>query len=61
MSGHHKFSELTKRFTPGDRKIIEAKKAEMRASMDLAETPGQPEIALDPPDDKSSQTERVGG
>ena len=26
MSGHRKFSELTKHFTPEDRKIIEEKK-----------------------------------
>ena len=31
MSGHRKFSELTKGFTPEDRKIVEEKKAAMRA------------------------------
>ena len=33
MSGHRKFSELTKNFTAEDRKVIEAKKAEMRAAL----------------------------
>jgi hypothetical protein len=33
MSGHRKFSELTKNFTKEDRKVIEAKKAEMRAAL----------------------------
>ena len=33
MSGHHKFSELTKRFTPGDREVIEAQKAEMHEAI----------------------------
>ncbi len=28
MSGRHKFSELTKRFTPDDREVIEAQKAD---------------------------------
>lgn len=37
MSGHHTFSELTKHFTPEARKIIEAKKAEMRAAMQTEE------------------------
>lgn len=35
MSGHRKFSELTKHFTPEDRKIIEARKSEMRAAMEV--------------------------
>ena len=35
MSGHHKFSELTKHFTPEDRKIVEAKKSEMRAETEV--------------------------
>jgi hypothetical protein len=30
MSGHHEFSELTKRFTPEDRGIVEVLKTEMR-------------------------------
>ena len=33
MSGHRKFSELTKRFTPEDRKIVEEKKSTMRAAL----------------------------
>ncbi len=33
MSGHRKFSQLTKNFTAQDRKVIEAKKAEMRAAL----------------------------
>ncbi len=33
MSGHRKFSELTKGFTPEDRKIVEEKKAAMRAAL----------------------------
>ena len=33
MSGHHKFSELAKYFTPEDRKIVEAEKSKMRAEM----------------------------
>ena len=42
MSGHRKFSELTKHFTPEDRKIIEAKKSKMRAAMEV-EPPHTPE------------------
>ena len=37
MSGHRKFSELTKGFTPEDRQHIEAVKSEMRAAMELSE------------------------
>ena len=33
MSGHRKFSELTEHFTPDERKIVEEKKAKMRASL----------------------------
>ena len=33
MSGHRKFSELTKHFTPEDRKIVEEKKSTMRAAL----------------------------
>ena len=33
MSGRHKFSELTKHFTPEDRQHIEAIKAEMIAAL----------------------------
>ena len=39
MSGHHKFSELIKDFTPEDRKIIEAQKSEMRAAMEVEPSP----------------------
>ena len=34
MSGHHNFSELTKRFTSEDRAIIESRKAEMREAIE---------------------------
>ena len=40
MSGHHKFSELTKHFTPEDRKIVEAKKSKLRANLE-AEPPSR--------------------
>ena len=49
MSGHRKFSELTKDFTPEDRQHIEAVKSEMRATMELSE----PDKA---PDSESSVT-----
>ncbi len=39
MSGHRKFSELTKHFTPEDRKIVEAKKSKLRAAMEVEPTP----------------------
>ena len=59
MSGHRKFSELTKHFTHKDRKVIEAKKAKMRAAMDL-EGPHDPsEIVAEPSDDKASSPEQV--
>ncbi len=38
MSGHRKFSELTKGFTPEDRKVIEEEKAAMRAALQQART-----------------------
>ncbi len=34
MSGHHKFSELTKKFTPEDRRLIEIEKAKLLAKID---------------------------
>ena len=34
MSGHHKFSETTKKFTPEDRNLIEIEKAKLRAKME---------------------------
>ena len=40
MSGHRKFSELTKHFTPEDRKIVEAKKSKLRANLE-AEPPSR--------------------
>ena len=49
MSGHRKFSELTKGFTPEDRQRIEVVKSEMRATMELSE----PDKA---PDSESSAT-----
>ena len=45
MSGHRKFSELTKHFTQKDRKVIEAKKVKMRADMD-SEGPHDPSEAV---------------
>ena len=39
MSGHRKFSELTKHFTPEDREIVEEKKSKMRAAL---QRPGKP-------------------
>ncbi len=50
MSGHHKFSELTKHFLPEDRKIVEAEKSKMRADME-AEPPSTP---------KKGVTQQVG-
>ena len=41
MSGHRKFSELTKHFTPEDRKIIEAQKSEMSAAVEVEPEPTQ--------------------
>ena len=38
MSGHHKFSELTKGFTPEDFRQIEAIKARMRVASETSET-----------------------
>ena len=59
MSGHRKFSELTKYFTQKDRKVIEAKKAKMRAAMDFEEPPDPPETVAEPSDEKASHPEQV--
>ena len=49
MSGHHPWSELTKRFTPEDREIVEAGAAQIVADSDrrerLAERPARPSRA----------------
>lgn len=37
MSGHRSFKELTKEFTPERRRRVDARKAELRASMPLHE------------------------
>ena len=37
MSGRHRFQELTKDFTPGRRRRVDAKKAELTAEMPLRE------------------------
>lgn len=51
MSGRRKFSELTSKFTEADRRIIEAKKAELRASLPLrpADTAPATDDAWPPP------------
>jgi len=41
MSGRRKFSELTDQFTPRDRKIVEEKKAKIRASLQRPDKPGK--------------------
>ena len=41
MSGRRKFSELTEHFTPKDRKIVEEKKAKMRASLKRPSKPSE--------------------
>ena len=41
MSGRRKFSELTEHFTPEDRKIVEEKKAKMRASLRRPSKPSE--------------------
>ncbi len=41
MSGHRKFSELTKHFTPEDRKIVEEKKSTMRAALQRPSKPSR--------------------
>ena len=41
MSGRRKFSELTEHFTPEDRKIVEEKKAKMRASLKRPSKPSE--------------------
>ena len=59
MSGHRKFSELTKHFTQKDRKVIEAKKVKMRADMDF-EGPHDPsETVAEPSNDKESRPEQI--
>ena len=59
MSGHRKFSELTKHFTQKDRKVIEAKKVKMRADMD-SEGPHDPsEAVAEPSSDKASRPEQI--
>ena len=59
MSGHRKFSELTKHFTQKDRKIIEAKKAKMRAAMDFEGSPDPLEAVDEPSSDKASRPEQI--
>lgn len=44
MSGQHKFSELTKGFTPEDRRQIEAIKARMRVASETSEPSNEAEI-----------------
>ena len=41
MGGRRKFSELTEHFTPEDRKIVEEKKAKMRASLKRPSKPSE--------------------
>ncbi len=41
MSGRRKFNELTEHFTPKDRKIVEEKKAKMRASLQRPNKPSE--------------------
>lgn len=53
MSGHHKFSELTKHFTPEDRKIVEAEKSKLRAAMEVEPTPA--------PEDRVTQQVTAAG
>ena len=58
MSGHRKFSELTKHFTPEDRKIIEEKKAAMRAEM---QQPGKPnKVSAAPPREQVRRSHAAG-
>lgn len=41
MSGRRKFSELTEHFTPRDRKIVEEKKAKIRAALQRPDNPSE--------------------
>ncbi len=41
MSGRRKFNELTDQLTPEDRKIVEEKKAKIRASLQRPDKPSQ--------------------
>lgn len=50
MSGRHKFSELTKNFTPDDWRQIAALQAEMRAAMEPAQPREQPQNPDTPAD-----------
>ena len=45
MSGHHKFSELTKGFTPEDLRQIEAIKAKMRVALETSEPSNETETS----------------
>ena len=48
MSGRRKFSELTELFTPEDRKIVEEKKAKMRASLKRPSKPSESPMRKQP-------------
>ncbi len=50
MSGRHKFSELTKNFTPADWQQVAALRAEMRAAMEPAQPREQPQNPDTPAD-----------
>ncbi len=59
MSGHRKFSELTKHFTQEDRKVVESKKSKMRAVMDFEGSPDPSDAVAETSNDKASRPEQV--
>ncbi len=57
MSGHHKFSELTKGFTAEDRRRVEA----MKVALETSDTHTQPSTQTQPLREQGNSETQMGG